>query len=533
MIRFGDWVWDRASQARSRVGAQSSVVPAVSSGAPLDPHEWSQLTQLGHRMVDDMVEHLASVRDRPVWRELPSQVEERLRSTELPLEGVGAEQAYQDFLRDVLPYPIGNTHPRFWGWVIGSGTPLGVWAEMLAATMNANVSGLRGSPPLVEEQVIRWLAQLLGYQSANGLLLSGASVANLVGLNVGLVARAGFDVAREGLGRAPHRPVLYASTESHFSILKAVRTLGLGASALRKIPVDDEYRMDLSALEEAVQKDRASGLKPFAVVGNAGTVNQGAFDPLDRIADFARQEDLWFHVDGAFGAFAVLDQTVADLARGMERADSLAFDLHKWMLVPIEAGAVLISDADAHRATYEVEGSYVSQMPGGIGRDATIFAERGPQLTRGFKALKVWLALKAYGVDAYADVVRRNVSQARYLSERVGESAELELLAPTPLNVVNFRYRGAPEPMDDRILDGLNRTLLVTLQEKGIAAPSHTILDGRFSIRVCLTNHRTKFEDLDLLVQETTRIGRRLAKKGFHRPAEARVEGSLTEGAGT
>jgi len=385
-------------------------------------------------------------------------------------------------------------------------------AELLAATMNANVSGLRGSPALVEEQVVRWLVEMLGYPSeTGGVLLSGASMANLVGLTAGVQARAGFDVRRAGWWGAGRRPVLYASTESHFSIEKAVRTLGLGTDSLRRIPVDGSYRIDLRALDGAIAGDRAAGLHPIAVIGNAGTVNVGAFDDLDALADIAQRERMWFHVDGAFGSFAVLDPDVAGLARGMARADSLAFDLHKWMVVPIEAGAVLIRDPEAHRAAFAVSGSYVSDMPGGIGHDATTFAERGPQLTRGFRALKVWLSLKAHGVSAYRALVRENVAQARYLAERVRDAPELELLGPVPLNVVNFRFR--PEALDAEALNVLNRDLVVRLQESGVAAPSHTVLDGRFSIRVCITNHRTTRSDLDLLVDATLAEGRTLLER--------------------
>ncbi len=248
------------------------------------------------------------------------------------------------------------------------------------------------------------------------------------------------------------------------------------------------------------------------VVGNAGTVNTGAFDDLEALAELARREELWFHVDGAFGAFAALDAELAPLTRGMERADSLAFDLHKWLLVPIEAGAVLVRDVGAHRAAFAVGGDYVGQMPGGIGRDSTYFAERGPQLTRGFKALKVWFSLKAHGAAAYADLVRRNVAQARHLASRVRTTAGLQLMAPVPLNVVNYRYT-VPGWSDER-LDALNRDLVVRLQEDGIAAPSHTRLNGRFTIRACITNHRTRDEDLDLLVQETVRLGSELVGRG-------------------
>ncbi len=484
---------------------------AAEAALPFDPQDWDGFRALAHRMVEDMLWNLKTVRDRPVWQAVPEKVRDRL-SVSVPKEGVGVEEAYEEFKRDVLPYPVGNTHPRFWGWVIGSGTPLGVMAEMLAATMNPNVSGLQGSPRYVETQVLGWLRGMLGYPEkgvgeGSGLLVSGGSMANLVALTVALQAKAGFDVGRLGLAQAPRRPVLYASDQTHFSIAKSVRMLGLGLDALRIIPVDADYRIDMDALEAAIRADRAAGLHPFCIVGTAGTVNTGAFDPLETLAGLAAREDLWLHVDGAFGAFSALVPELAPLNAGMSRADSLACDPHKWMVVPIEAGAVLFRNGDAHRTAFAIgDAGYVSHVPGGIGKDSIEFAEQGPQLTRGFRALKLWLSLKAYGSGAYADLVRMNVAQARHLAELVRTNPELELLAPVPLNVVNYRY--VSPDLSHEALNGINELILVALQEQGIAAPSHTRLKGRFSLRVCITNHRTRMEDLDLLIRETIRLGR-------------------------
>jgi glutamate/tyrosine decarboxylase-like PLP-dependent enzyme len=498
------------TKPRSRRRSTDASRSAATADAALDPRDWDALRALGHRMVDDMFGYLASVRDGPVWRPLPEAVARRLSEGSVPRDGIGAAAAYDEFLRDVFPYPLGNAHPRFWGWVLGSGTPVGVLGEFLAAALNPNLSGLRGSHVHVERQVIAWLKELLGYPTgASGLLVSGGSMANLVGLAVGTAAHAEFDVAQQGWAAAQRPPVIYASTQTHFSVDKAVRTLGLGTDNLRKIPVDPEYRIELVALAEAIERDRAFGRHPLAVVGNAGTVNTGAFDDLEALADLAAAEGMWFHVDGAFGAFAALDRELAGLVRGMERADSLAFDLHKWLVVPIEAGAVLVRDSRVHKAAFQVGGDYVSHVPGGIGKDSTEFAELGPQLTRGFRALKVWLSLKAHGADAYAELVGRNVAQARDLAEQVHGHRQLELLAPVPLNVVNYRFN--PGGLTDERLDALNRDILVRLHEDGIAAPSHTRLNGSFALRVCITNHRTRDDDLDLLVRESVRLGSVLA----------------------
>lgn len=483
------------------------AIPTPSSSSlPFDPADWDATRRLGHRMVDEMLAYLAGIGERPVWSPVPAEVRKRL-AVPLPEEGMGEQQAYEDFVRDVLPYPVGNIHPRFWGWVIGSGTPLGAMAEFLAATMNPNVSGLQGAPRYVETQVLQWLAEFLGVPGmASGVLVSGGSMANFIGLATGLQARAGFAIASEGLARAPKPPVFYASTGTHFSVDKAARLLGIGQAGYRKIPVDAEYRIDLAALEQAIAEDRAADLHPFAVVGNAGTVNTGAFDDLQALAALAEREGLWFHVDGAFGAFAAIVPDLAPLVRGMERADSLAFDVHKWMLVPIEAGAVLIRDAERHRAAFAVSGGYVAPMEGGIGVEGTHFAERGVELTRGFRALKVWLSLKAYGAAAYRALVAGNVALAQWLVREIVADPELELLAPAPLNVVCFRAtpRGVPESA----LDALNRRIVVALHETGTAAPSYTTLNGRFAIRVAITNHRTRKEDLAALLAAVRRLSR-------------------------
>jgi aromatic-L-amino-acid decarboxylase len=479
----------------------------------LDPADWVALHELGHRMVDDLLYNLRTVRQRPVWQPVPAEVVARFRRP-LPEQGVGAERAYEDFLADVQPYPLGNTHPRFWGWVIGAGSPLGALADMLAAGFNANVSGLRNSAVHVEDQVVDWLKELLGYPAAaSGLLASGGSMANLLGLAVGLDARAEFDHAELGLGSAPRRMTLYASRETHSSVDKAVRLLGLGHEALRKIPVDERFRVDVAAMAAAIRDDRARGSYPFLVVGNAGTVNTGACDDLDRLADLAAGEGMWLHVDGAFGAFAAAVPELRGLVRGMERADSLAFDMHKWMHTPIEAACVLVRDAEAHRRAFAHQASYLEPLERGVGRDNTRFADRGMQLSRGFRALKLWLELKAHGADLYRRLVAQNVAQARRLAELVAGAPELELLAPVDLNIVCFRF--VAPGLGEEDLARLNRELLLRLQERGAAVPSHTTLDGKFALRVCITNHRTRRYDIDLLVETVRRYGAELLAEGL------------------
>jgi glutamate/tyrosine decarboxylase-like PLP-dependent enzyme len=337
-------------------------------------------------------------------------------------------------------------------------------------------------------------------------------MSNLVALVVARHAKAPFDVRRVGQGGASKPMTLYASTEVHNSVGRAVELLGLGREALRLLPVDAEYRLDLAALQEAIADDRRAGSQPFAVVASAGTVNTGAIDDLPAIAAIAEREGLHFHVDGAVGALAALSPDLRGRLAGMERADSIAFDPHKWGHFPYEAGCVLVRDPEAHRLAFAAQADYLARAEGGIAARSERFADRGPQLSRGFRALKIWMGLKAFGADRLGEAMRQNVSQALHLAQCVREHEELELLAPTPLNIVCFRYRGASRGAD---LDGLNRSLVIAIQEAGIAVPSGTILGGRYAIRVCINNHRTTRADLDLFLRETVRLGRKLeAERG-------------------
>lgn len=477
----------------------------------LDPQDWRAMRELGHRMVDDMMSYLQTIREQPAWRPLPRAVKENLNQP-LPLVPQGDEKAYQDFLENVLPYPHGNIHPRYWGFVNGTGSALGMLAEMLAATVNSNVGGGDHSAVYVEQQVLAWCKEMLGYApEASGILVSGGSMANLMGLAIARNALAEFDVRNDGVRAVPGLMTVYCSSEAHSSVQKAVELLGLGRNALRKIPVDRHHRLEVASLEKTLAEDRRAGCVPFCLIGNAGTVNTGAIDPLEALADICQREKLWFHVDGAFGALAALVPAMRAQLAGMQRGDSLAFDLHKWMYLPYEAGCLLVKNKAAHEKAFAVVPTYLAPHDRGLMAGPPWFANYGLQLSRGFRALKIWLAFKSHGIDKFRRLIYQNIRQARYLAQLVEASPELEMAAPVPLNIVCFRF--VSSRLDENQTNQLNRELMMELHERGIAVPTSTFLQGKYVLRVAITNHRSRREDFEVLVRESIRIGNELLQR--------------------
>jgi aromatic-L-amino-acid decarboxylase len=481
----------------------------------LDPDDWEAMRKLGHKMLDGALDYVKTIRERPVWKHLPEQVKAYFCSP-LPSDPQPPEEIYEEFVEKVLPYPMGNIHPRFWGWILGTGTVMGAFAELLAASMNTNTGG--GANHVanhVEKQVLNWIKEMLEYpMSASGVLTSGCSAANIIGLTVARNAKAGFDVRSKGLQCAQHRMLLYASREIHSSIQKAIEILGLGSEALRLLPTNDYYQIDLEKLEAAIRKDREEGGTPLCVIGAAGTTNTGSIDNLEALADICEQEKLWFHVDGAFGAWAALAPRARSQVVGIERADSLALDLHKWMYMPYEIGCVLVRNAEDHRKAFSLTPDYLAHGEGRLGLtggDLPWFSDYGFQLSRGFRALKAWMSLKEHGSRKYARIIKQNIDQAFYLGELVKTAPELELSAPVSLNVVCFRY--VASALDDDALDELNKQVVVELQEQGVAVLSGTVIGGKYVLRAANTNHRSRREDFDVLVKEVIRIGKTLASE--------------------
>ena len=451
-------------------------------------------------MLDDILDYIENIRERPVWQPIPDSVRGRFRAG-IPAEPTDLAAVHDEFMRHILPYATGNTHPGFMGWVHGGGNLPGMLAEMLAAGLNANLGGRDHMPIEVERQIMHWLRQLFEFpESASGLFVTGTSMANLLGVLIARTHALGVDVRRTGVASSGKRLVAYASAAAHGCIAQAMDLSGLGIAALRLLPTDDRHQIEIAALTEAIARDRKAGLTPFLVVGTAGTVDTGAIDELAALAGIARKEKLWFHVDGAIGALAIMAPDIAPRLTGIQLADSIALDFHKWGQVPYDAGFILVRDGTLHRDTFASPAAYLRRETRGLAAGALWPCDFGPDLSRGFRALKTWFTLKVYGTDMLGAMISRTCELARYLEIKVATSRELELLAPVSLNIVCFHHRG-----DDP--DRLNAKIVADLHESGIAAPSTTIIGNRLAIRAAIVNHRTEPRDIDALLKAVLKFG--------------------------
>jgi aromatic-L-amino-acid/L-tryptophan decarboxylase len=474
--------------------------PPVANRPSLDPQDWTALRAQAHRMLDDMLDYVADIRERPVWKAMPQPVRDHFR-TAISAEPVPLEDVHREFMEYVLPYAGGNVHPGFMGWVQGGGTATGMLAEMLAGGLNANLGGRDHAPIEVERQMVAWVRQLFGFpESASGLFVTGTSMANLLAVLVARTARLGTAARQDGIGPAGQKLRAYASCAAHGCVAQAMDLAGFGSDALHLVPVDASSRLDVAALRGMIARERAAGFEPFLVVGSAGTVDVGAVDDLRAIAQVCREESLWFHIDGAYGALGMLSPAVAPRLDGIGEADSIAFDFHKWGQVPYDAGFLLVKDGRQHHESFASPSAYLRRETRGMAAGSPWPCDFGPDLSRGFRALKTWFTLKVHGADAIGAAITHSCELAKYLELRIGAEPALELLAPAQLNIVCFRYL-----TEDA--DRINADIVAALQESGIAAPSMTTLNGKLAIRAALFNHRTQHGDVDAMVDAVLRLG--------------------------
>lgn len=445
-------------------------------------------------------EYLTTISERQVRAEnyagkTTDAIDVELSAAGVPLDKLMAE------CRTILDLSRHNGHPRFFGYVASPSTPIGAYADLIASALNANITCWRSGPAgtEVERMVVRWLGSLINYdQNANGLLTSGGSMANMIAL---LIAsrQSSAETARKGLWNSGPPMTIYASEEVHLSIAKAADILGFGRDHVRVIACDDRQRMRVDLLRQSIGADRREGLRPFCVVGSAGTVNTGVVDPLNEIADVAREFGLWFHVDGAYGAPGVLDERKKHLFAGLERADSVSLDPHKWLYVPVDAGCLLFRDAAAARVPFSSEDADYIKTHGYSDEEAFAFWDYGVELSRRFRAFKVWLTLQYYGSRRIAQAINDDISLAEYLGEVVASADDFELLAPVELSICCFRYVPAEKKTEEE-LNRLNERIMELVQKGGRAYLSNATVHGRFALRACITNFRTTKSDIDQTV---------------------------------
>jgi aromatic-L-amino-acid/L-tryptophan decarboxylase len=470
--------------------------------------------QLARIAIDWVLKYFEAQSSLPVYpavsaKELSSRV-----AGALPVDPEDLAKVMADF-QHVADGSRHNGHPRMFGYVQSSASFAGVIGDLLASALNQNVTSWRSAPAAttVEHQAIEWLKELVGFGPEGiGVLLSGGSMANFAGLAVALRASTEVDLNQRGVGALPGRPRIYASSMTHMSIGKAASMLGIGKEAIVTLPVNAAFQMDAAAVASQVEADRAAGHHPVCVVATAGDVNTGAIDPLDAIADVCARENLWLHVDGSYGALAARSIYVGDAMRALGRVDSMSLDPHKWLFAPTDVGCLLVRDAAALQRAFSTGAGYIDVI---ADRDMSEFAywDHGPELSRRFRALKIWLLLKVHGARAIQDAIDGNITAARHLARIVTESGDFELMAPAPLSIVCFRYRrGDGRLRDDAAAgeDEFNKRLMVEVQRDGDSYLSNATIDGRFALRACIVNFRTTAADVERLLETIRRVAARM-----------------------
>jgi aromatic-L-amino-acid decarboxylase len=468
--------------------------------------------RLGYLAVDLATNYLSQIRQKPVFQPMTPSERQELLSAALTEEGMDPEELLAQIRDQIFTHPMGNGHPRFFGWVNSPPAALGILADLLAATLNPSCAGGDHAAIYLEHCVVRWLMELLAFptEQSTGLLVSGGSMASLTCLSAArywVAKKDGWNVRAQGLNTQHPQLMLYTSQEGHSCIHKAVELLGLGSTAIRIVPTESDFRINIQALQTAIQADREAGCRPFCVVASAGTVNTGAIDPLDALADICTEEDLWLHVDGAYGAVGKLDPAAAPLFAGMERVHSLAIDPHKWLSVPVECGCALVYDKQLLRETFSLVPAYLQVEEGRGFAGLPWFSEYGFQQTRGFRALKLWMVLQSLGRQGLAQRISRHNALAQHLASLIDTAPDFERVAPVPLSIVCFRY--VPSRLRDNqpAIEQLNRAIVPALQSSGEAFLTGTELHGQFALRACILHDATTAADIEALIEIIRRIG--------------------------
>jgi aromatic-L-amino-acid/L-tryptophan decarboxylase len=465
----------------------------------LPPEEFRAL---GREALDLVAAYYQGLPTRPIIEPTTSADIRSLLEEPLPQAGTDFVALLREFEQVIVRFSRHNGHPRFFGYISSPGTPVTTLGSLLAATLNVNVTAWRSSPAATELEhiTVTWLKEMLGYPAgAAGLFTSGGSMANFAALAAARSAKAGSNVVRDGVAAAGRPMCGYVSEEGHFSIAKAAGMLGIGEANIRAVKTDSRFRIDLQDLERVVAEDTAAGRLPFCLVANAGTTATGSIDPLPELAEFARGHNLWLHVDAAYGGFAALAPSARSLFEGIAAADSITLDPHKWLYLPMGCGCVLYRDPTAARSAFGHNADYT--RPLGLERDeAFAFWDYGPELSRPFRALDLWLLMKFAGAAAIGEAIERNIACAKYLERLVGESDDFEMLAPVELSVFCFRHKAHAGD-----LNAWNERLLLALQRGGSSYLSNAMLRGNFALRGCVLNYRTTERDMEILLEDLRR----------------------------
>ena len=462
-----------------------------------------EIRDWGNSVIQLMADYLDNLRSRRVYGHMSSrEIRDRLDSA-LPTKGTDFDDLLKVFRETIIPFSRQNAHPRMFGYVQSPGTPLAAFADLLASTLNANLTVWRSAPAPVEMErlTIDWIRQILGFNAeAGGLFVSGGSMANL----------AAIAAARQTKEDSSARLRIYASSETHFSIAKAAALLGIGRQNVRHVAVDERFKIRVDDLVAKITADLDAGYVPFCVVANAGTVNTGAVDPLSEIRAVADRFQLWMHVDGSYGALAVLAESARKLFAGIERADSVALDPHKWLYLPVDVGCVIYREPSMARAAFAHEAEY-TRIISEEADEAFAFWDYGPELSRRFRALKVWMLLKGVGLEALSEAIEGNLACARYLESMVRASDDFEMAAPVELSIFCFRHVPVHLRSESvEAIDAFNEHLLIALQRDGSSYLSNATLAGRFALRGCVLNYRTTLRDMEILLDDLRRVAKSL-----------------------